>query len=212
MTRLDSTDRSFAICLSALAGYVDAVGFLMTGGYFVSFMSGNTTRLGVGLGAMSSEAGVAARLIVMFVGGVAIGTLVGRSLGRWRRSGLLALIALLIAASAWLGTGDHAGLAIALIALAMGAENTVLGDDEGAVGITYMTGTLVKIGRGFAGAIAGGPPWAWVPNLLLWTGLLSGAWIGAVLYFRWQTTCLWLVVAGLIALALASLPRRGPAA
>lgn len=30
-------------------GYVDAVGFMMTGGFFVSFMSGNSTRLAVGL-------------------------------------------------------------------------------------------------------------------------------------------------------------------
>ena len=37
------------VALSTLAGYVDATGFLMLGGFFVSFMSGNSTRLGVGL-------------------------------------------------------------------------------------------------------------------------------------------------------------------
>ncbi len=36
-----------AACLSALAGFVDAVGFMYLGGYFISFMSGNSTRLSV---------------------------------------------------------------------------------------------------------------------------------------------------------------------
>lgn len=203
--RLDSTDRPFAICLSALAGYVDAIGFLLTGGFFVSFMSGNTTRLGVGLGAMSGEAAIAARLIVMFVGGVAIGTIIGRALGAWRRPVLLTIIALLIAIAAWLGNGVQPGLAIALVALAMGMENTVLGDQDGAVGITYMTGTLVKIGRGFAGAISGGPAMGWAPHLLLWTGLMSGAWIGAALYFRLGLMSLWFAAVAMMALAVASL-------
>jgi len=40
---------ALACALSALAGYVDAIGFLHLGGLFVSFMSGNSTRLGVSL-------------------------------------------------------------------------------------------------------------------------------------------------------------------
>jgi uncharacterized membrane protein YoaK (UPF0700 family) len=205
VTRLDSTDQTFAICLSALAGYVDAIGFLMTGGYFVSFMSGNTTRLGVGLAALSNEAGMAARLIIMFTGGVAIGTLIGRRLGAWRRPGLLALIAAMIACAAWLGNGYHPGLAIALVALAMGMENTVLGDEDGAVGITYMTGTLVKAGRAFASSVTGGPALGWAPHLVLWSGLMSGAWIGAALFFRWQFFSLWLAAGALLLLAVVSL-------
>ena len=33
-----------ASVLSSAAGFVDAVGFIHLGGYFVSFMSGNSTR------------------------------------------------------------------------------------------------------------------------------------------------------------------------
>ncbi|MEJ7926576.1 DUF1275 family protein [Sphingobium sp. AN641] len=40
--------RSFAIALAFLAGYIDVLGFLTTSGFFVSFMSGNSTRLAVG--------------------------------------------------------------------------------------------------------------------------------------------------------------------
>src|SRR5260370_17144070 len=42
---------TLACALSALAGYVDGIGFLHLGGLFVSFMSGNSTRMGVSLAA-----------------------------------------------------------------------------------------------------------------------------------------------------------------
>ncbi len=48
MTRYDKRVQALAIGLSMLAGYVDAIGFIQLGGFFVSFMSGNSTRLGVG--------------------------------------------------------------------------------------------------------------------------------------------------------------------
>ncbi len=204
MTRLDSTDRAFAISLAALAGYVDAIGFLTTGGFFVSFMSGNTTRLGVGMASYLGDAGVAARLVIMFVGGVTIGTMVGRAAGIRRRTAMLTLIALLIALAIFLGNGARPGLAVALLALAMGMENTVLdGDGEVRVGITYMTGTLVRVGQRLATAIAGGPALDWIPDLLLWTGMVSGAWIGGACYFSFGVAGLWGAV--LLAIGLASI-------
>jgi hypothetical protein len=62
-----------AICSSALAGYVDAIGFLSLGGFFVSFMSGNSTRLAVGIAGFSHDAIVAGQLIGSFVIGAVIG-------------------------------------------------------------------------------------------------------------------------------------------
>ena len=38
--------RALQLGLSGLAGLLDATGFLIANGYFVSFMSGNTTQLG----------------------------------------------------------------------------------------------------------------------------------------------------------------------
>ena len=73
-TRIDKVSQGefAAIVLAAAAGYVDAAGFLMTGGFFVSFMSGNSTRLGVGLFRGAGEALIAGGLIAAFVSGVVI--------------------------------------------------------------------------------------------------------------------------------------------
>ena len=63
---------SLACALSALAGYVDGIGFLHLGGLFVSFMSGNSTRMGVSLAeGQWLSAAEAFGLIALFVIGAA---------------------------------------------------------------------------------------------------------------------------------------------
>ena len=64
MRTLSGSDRWLALLLAGLAGYVDSLGFLHLGGVCVSFMSGNTTRMAVGLAGGSAVAAVAAGLIV----------------------------------------------------------------------------------------------------------------------------------------------------
>ena len=72
-----------AVVLAGTAGLVDAVGFLEVGGYFVSFMSGNSTRMVVDLAEGDlGGAGIAAVVLVSFflgaVGGaLALAALVG---------------------------------------------------------------------------------------------------------------------------------------
>jgi uncharacterized membrane protein YoaK (UPF0700 family) len=68
---LDSRANILLACaLSAIAGYVDGIGFLHLGGLFVSFMSGNSTRMGVSLAdGQWLSALEALGLIVLFVAG-----------------------------------------------------------------------------------------------------------------------------------------------
>jgi uncharacterized membrane protein YoaK (UPF0700 family) len=58
MIRYDRRLKTISACLSALAGYVDAIGIIKLGGFFISFMSGNSTRLAVGLAQGSRHAAV----------------------------------------------------------------------------------------------------------------------------------------------------------
>src|SRR3981189_2532383 len=79
-----------ASALSALAGYVDGIGYLHLGGLYVSFMSGNSTRMGVSLGqAQWQDAAQALGLIVLFVVGAAAGSLIVLGRGVHRQPFLL---------------------------------------------------------------------------------------------------------------------------
>ena len=167
--------------LAMLAGYVDAIGFLRLGGLFVSFMSGNSTQLGVAIAGNANGVAVAAGLLACFVLGVVLGARVALAAGRRRKPAVLALVTLLLALATLVGTMTAAPMAaLFLLALAMGAENNVFQrGGEVSVGVTYMTGTLVKLGQNLAVASAGGPRWRWLPYLLLWAGLVAGAVTGA---------------------------------
>lgn len=206
MTRYDSRSIALAVALSALAGYVDATGFLSTGGFFVSFMSGNTTRLGIGLGqGRLSAAATAGGLIALFVAGVVVGTLVAGGEGR-HRSSVLLLVTGLLGAAATAGSTGAASLRVACLALAMGAENaTFQRDGEVGIGLTYMTGTLVKLGQRLASMLRGGPRWEWTRFSVLWLGMSSGAAIGAFAHEHRPNAALWVATAFAAALAACSL-------
>src|SRR3982075_611139 len=105
-TMLDSRRNvALACALSALAGYVDGIGYLHLGGLFVSFMSGNSTRMGVSLAEGKwLDAALALGLIALFVIGAAAGSLMVLGRGANRQPWVLLAVAPLLAA-AGLGCG-----------------------------------------------------------------------------------------------------------
>src|ERR1700753_2130532 len=105
---------ALACALSALAGYVDGIGFLHLGGLFVSFMSGNSTRMGVSLAEGNWRgAGDALELIALFVRGARAGRLIARGRGADRQPWVLFAEAMLLSAAA---LGNAFGLPDAAIA------------------------------------------------------------------------------------------------
>ncbi|MFT4118172.1 YoaK family protein [Bradyrhizobium sp.] len=194
---------ALACALSALAGYVDGVGYLHLGGLFVSFMSGNSTRLGVSLAeAQWWPAAQALGLIALFVAGAAAGSLVVLGGGAERQPRLLLIEAVLLGAAALCHAFGMSGLAIAGIVLAMGLENAVFQIDGGAgLGLTYVTGALVKVGQLLAASLNGGPRWSWAPNLLLWAALVAGSAAGALAYVRINLAAIWFAAGTALALA-----------
>ncbi len=196
MIQYDRHRRRFAVALAALAGCVDAIGFLSADGYFVSFMSGNTTRLGVALGTAPAHALAPALLIAGFVGGVTGGSLLTTAAGRWRKPAITALVATLLLIGASARALGQEGVMLGTLVVAMGAiNNTFQRGGEVAIGLTYMTGALVRIGQGIALWLAGRPVAGWSSWAVLWCGLLSGAITGAFLEDRLPFGCLWIAAA-----------------
>ena len=200
---LDSSRNiALACALSALAGYVDGIGYLHLGGLFVSFMSGNSTRMAVSLAAGHfATATEALGLIAMFVFGAACGSLIVLGRGVHRQPWLLAVETLLLAVAGLAHSLGFDRLAISIIVLAMGLENAVFQiEGGGGLGLTYVTGALVKVGQLIAAALTGGARFAWVPNLLLWAALVAGSLAGALAY-RWiNLAAIWFAATAALAL------------
>ncbi len=203
---------ALACALSALAGYVDGIGFIHLGGLFISFMSGNSTRLGVMIAEMNwAKALETVRLIALFVVGAGLGSLIGRGRGRHRQWVLLLAETLLLGIGAVAYECGAPPITIAAIVLAMGLENAVFQVEGGTtgLGLTYMTGTLVRVGQLLAAAITGGPRWAWLPNLLLWAALVVGAAVGTLTYQSINLAAVWFAAgAALLVCAIVGLAAR----
>lgn len=205
MHDFDRRNQLLATGLAGLAGFVDATGFLATGGFFLSFMSGNSTRLGVGLAGSGGDAAIAASVIAAFVIGVMAGTLTGRLAGRRHRPAVLLLLACTLALAASLASRGWHWTAFLATAFAMGSENTVFeADGEVRISLTYMTGNLVKIGQRLAGAMLGRGRWTWLPFLALWSAMVGGAVAGATLWPGFGLAGLWVAAGIALVLALAS--------
>ena len=201
---MSTHSRRLMACLAALAGFVDALGHLSLGGFFVAFMSGNSTLLSIGAATADySRIGLATGLVASFVFGVVFGTLVSRMVQARRQSAVLALVAGLLALAWVLQAAGGTAAAGLFMAVAMGAENTVYQTPEGSgVGITYMTGTLVRVGLRLAEALTGeGWNLAW-QDFLLWASMILGALGGALTYKVVGLDGLWAAFAATVGLSV----------
>ena len=201
----NKTNLALAVSLAALAGFTDSVGFRTLSGFFVSFMTGNSTRLAVNLAELNLTvlALLPLGIIALFVCGVMAGAVVrGRTPARKGAAVMSFVAACLIAAAA-----------VILLILAMGASNNVfVREGEVSIGVTYMNGTLVKLGQRLASGLAGGGAKPWFPYLALWLGLIAGAVAGSYTYTLLGLACLWIASGLAIALLLSLLyhpPLRG---
>ena len=205
-----------ATLLACLAGFVDALAYLNLGGFFASFMSGNTTRLGVGLAtADPHSARTAAALILSFVCGVMIATMVSARFARRRKPAVMLTVTALLALAALIVGLTDRRFPLMLLAVAMGAENGVFNrDGEVSIGVTYMTGSLVRFAQKLTAALIGsGAPFGWVPNLLLWIGFAVGVLLGGRTHGALGASALWVAAAAaaMLTLVVGALTWREPA-
>jgi uncharacterized membrane protein YoaK (UPF0700 family) len=200
---------SLTLAIVALAGFVDALSFMQFKGLFVSFMSGNTTSLGVAIAKDNiDKLEELALAISLFIGGVVLGTLLHNRAGdRWSASLILSVVAALLSLA-----HAYPPLAIEGLTLGMGVLNASVHEVGGTkVSLTFVTGTLVKFGTGLANLLSGRQEsWGWLWQLTLWLGFLGGALAGAAALLHLPKAALLLAAFLSFALALlAALVPRG---
>lgn len=198
--------------LALLAGYVDGFAFVTLGGFFVSFMSGNTTQASAELtGAHWGAAAYAGLLVLSFVAGGASGTALSIRTGS---RGVMSLVAAALLVAAGITAAGWPQLAGPVLAAAMGATNAVFSRDGAApFGITYMTGQLMKLAEAIVAAFRGGDRRAWRGHLALWLAIALGAIGGAAAARLVGPVALWLPAVAAAATAGAlMLRRRSPSA
>ena len=195
--------------LSVLAGMTDAIGFLATGD-FVSFMSGNTTRLAVAISQGDLSLIVRLALAVLaFIAGNTLGILLGRWGGR-RALPLMLGIAGLLCGAALLPFESQVPALLAAI-VAMGMLNAAVEQVNGLpVGLTYVTGALSRFGRGLGRWLLGERRSGWRVQLVPWSGMLLGAVLGAVLEAHFGVKALLFSAgfAALLGVVSLKIPRR----
>jgi uncharacterized membrane protein YoaK (UPF0700 family) len=153
--------RAFLTCITAAAGWLDALAFLYLGKVFLSFMSGNL--LFVGLGSANGDGDLLARAATA-LGAFLVGTTAGARLtgshlapddarSPMGRTLVLEAVLLAVFAAIWLAAGtpaDHPVLSFALIAFGAGAMGL-----QAAVALAFhlpnvatvaMTATIAQLG------------------------------------------------------------------
>jgi uncharacterized membrane protein YoaK (UPF0700 family) len=206
MRDLSSDQRTLAVLVAAIAGMVDVIAFLALGGFFASFMSGNSTRLAIGVTVNWLDLQIAASLIAAFVAGVFVTTILRHRHRQAAQAVTLTLVAGLLFMAALFADFDSSWPML-LLAAAMGGVNTLF-EDNGSirVGLTYMSGTLVRLGQALAGLLSGERDGDWQGPLLLWGAFIGGGLIGVGLYARFGLPTLWVPTA--LAAMLAGLSWR----
>jgi uncharacterized membrane protein YoaK (UPF0700 family) len=193
--------------LSALAGMVDAIGYLHLSGLFISFMSGNSTQLAAALGqGQLGEAGTIAELIVLFVVGAAAGQMLADFTGRRHMTWVLVSVAILLAIAAALETAAQP------MVFAMGALNAAMRRAGSIpISLTFVTGVLVRFGQGIGDFLTRRVTgWNWLAQGTPWLGLIVGATIGSVVYIRIGEAAIWVPIGGAVVLAAYSMVMPQP--
>jgi len=195
-----------AAMLAALAGMVDAIGYLHLKGLFVSFMSGNSTQLAAALGQGDpAVAATIAELIALFVLGAAAGEVLAGCTGKWHMTGVLAGVAVLLTVAALLATTPEP------MVFAMGVLNSSMHRAGNIpVSLTFVTGVLVRFGQGLGNFLTRrATGWNWLAQATPWVGMITGATISAAAYVRIGDPAIWLPIAlaGLLAASSTLLPQ-----
>lgn len=173
--------------LAVLAGVLGATAFAHSEGYFVTFMTGNAQRAVLGYFRDDVKLSVSAAVLMLcFVAGVVVASVCRRHFWVAHPHGPTVLTTFSLFVATVMGIIDDGWeevdidfAPIMLVVFGVGALNTsFVKDGEVSVPLSYVTGTLVKMGQGIERHIAGGNVTEWLGYFLLVASFVVGAVLG----------------------------------
>jgi len=186
------------LTLTAVTGLVDAVSYLRLGHVFVANMTGNVVFLGFtadphsGLSLAASLTAIGGFVVGALAGGRAAHTLAAAKPGRWlsiaftAEAVILGAVAVLTATTVLSYAGNSRYATIALLAGALGVQNSTV-RHLGAADLTTTVLTLTLTGLAADSAPAGGPGARPHRRLGSIAAMLAGAAAGAAI-LQWSPT------------------------
>jgi len=195
--------------LGVLAGVLGAISFTHSEGYFVVFMTGNAQRAVLsyftGQAWLAASAGL---LMVAFVAGVVVASVCRRHLWVDHPHGPTVLTTLSLFTATLVDVIDEGWdekfldfAPIVLLAFGTGTLNTsFVKNGEVSIPLSYVTGTMVKMGQGIERHIAGGKASDWLGYFLLLASFVVGATVGGFISVVVNGT--WMLVMATVACAL----------
>jgi uncharacterized membrane protein YoaK (UPF0700 family) len=205
-----------AICVALIAGYLDAYA-LRALGVFVSFMSGNTTVAGLRNGEGHFMSALAPALAIpSFVAGSFAGTWITTYRKKYSHRLVFLVSATLLCIPILASRESLRMVNIAVLSIATGLLNPALSRiGSESVSITFVTGTLSRLGKHLALTARGVPlpdaegPWdshfrRACLDASVWTGFLIGAVLSGMVMTLAQQFVLPIPIAGMAGLGIFS--------
>ncbi len=138
--------------MAFLAGATDVYSLAELHDLYVSFMSGNTTMLGVALGTGDpARAATIAFLVGLFVIGAAGGAVLANFFGRSQTPAVISIVSIVLCVPVLIPSWT-----VYAFILAMGSLNAAISKvGTASVSLTFVTGALVKFGQGLGNWVTG---------------------------------------------------------
>jgi len=165
--------------MAFLAGATDVYGLAGSHNLYVSFMSGNTTMLGLSLGDGDfARSASVALLIGLFISGAAAGAVLSNLSGRFHAPFVILVVSIMLCVPLVIPNWT-----VFAFVLAMGALNATMSNVGSAnVSLTFVTGALVKFGQGLGNSLNGHrAETPWLLQAPMWASLLAGSCTAALI-------------------------------
>jgi len=176
-----------ATALTALAGFLDAVAFIALNHVYVSFMSGNSTHLGISIALGDARNTMSLTLVVIaFVLGTCCGTWLSDNQSGGATVRILAAETAALLGAWILASSGQLASSLVLIAAAMGTQNCLHQLVGGAdVGKGFISGALFGLGQALARVANSPSQWRTIgSNILSWGAFVVGAAVGVIVLHR----------------------------